>query len=608
MSSSKLSPSYYGYVGSTKDALLIIQEILEKQLESVPRRPHERERPSLIKSGNVFVFIEEHSGIKRWTDGIAWSPSRILGRFLVYRELDKHSLSEKDDKKKKKRKVSINSDNNSDPLDKSNPSSSIPHAQRLLQIQNDTSAPATSTNSSTEYNKTLLGTPVVSSYVFKDQGLIKKTLSLTTNTKDLHIEKKDEKQTIHLISYYNADDVLNGKLQRPSETDLKNVTISNSLWNAVKDSSLGGKIPIEDEAYYFLDTNYQLQNMSLLQQPPNSVQYLSQKYGPSAYQQQVPAHQQYMLPVPSQQGQGQQLGQEYPVYKREDDSGGDLTFINPFTGGTHTQVSYGANNAATVSGGGSAPSSTSAASVIPMYNSYLGPPQQQYSYMQPPSQQSGSIPQQHDGATGGQTSYFPPFPQHFQQQSVYPQYHFMGQSTNEQYPAANGASTNMSNGGSVSSIASTAIHSANQGSYSGPQSASGNKKQFRASTSSTTGAPGSQSNGWFASNPPSGYIASIPQYGSSTTEYSSTSTVPSNSSGDPSLTSGIASPLPHNVNSYYVANHHPHHTHPSHNHIQHYSTHQLANSTTSASGNDDTANPPSSSTIGNTGLYSYSNS
>ena len=101
MSATNLAPTYHGYIGSTKDALLIIYQALNQQLELVPRRPHERERPELIKSGNVFVFIEEHSGIKRWTDGTSWSPSRILGRFLVYRELDKSGFTEKDDKKKK---------------------------------------------------------------------------------------------------------------------------------------------------------------------------------------------------------------------------------------------------------------------------------------------------------------------------------------------------------------------------------------------------------------------------------------------------------------------------------------------------------------------------
>lgn len=43
----------------------------------------------MITSGSVFVFDEDESGIKRWTDGFYWSPSRILGNFLLYRETDK---------------------------------------------------------------------------------------------------------------------------------------------------------------------------------------------------------------------------------------------------------------------------------------------------------------------------------------------------------------------------------------------------------------------------------------------------------------------------------------------------------------------------------------
>lgn len=42
-----------------------------------------------MQSGSVFVFDEHESGIKRWTDGLIWSPSRILGNFLIYRETHK---------------------------------------------------------------------------------------------------------------------------------------------------------------------------------------------------------------------------------------------------------------------------------------------------------------------------------------------------------------------------------------------------------------------------------------------------------------------------------------------------------------------------------------
>jgi hypothetical protein len=57
-------------------------------MPKVKRRLREEER-KLIRSGQVFVFDEKESGIKRWTDGLVWSPSRILWNFLVYRQVDK---------------------------------------------------------------------------------------------------------------------------------------------------------------------------------------------------------------------------------------------------------------------------------------------------------------------------------------------------------------------------------------------------------------------------------------------------------------------------------------------------------------------------------------
>lgn len=85
----EIKPTFEGYIATSKDALIIIQNALEGKLSLISRRPKEKERSNLIKSGKIFVFIEESSGIKRWTDGVSWSPSRILGRFLIYRELAK---------------------------------------------------------------------------------------------------------------------------------------------------------------------------------------------------------------------------------------------------------------------------------------------------------------------------------------------------------------------------------------------------------------------------------------------------------------------------------------------------------------------------------------
>ena len=84
-----LVPTFTGFVRNTTDALILFEACLSGKLHYVPRRPHDRERSQLIQSGNIFIYEEKESGIKRWTDGVAWSPSRILGDFLIYRELDK---------------------------------------------------------------------------------------------------------------------------------------------------------------------------------------------------------------------------------------------------------------------------------------------------------------------------------------------------------------------------------------------------------------------------------------------------------------------------------------------------------------------------------------
>lgn len=49
----------------------------------VNRRLKEDERKLMIKSGTIFIWDEKVAGMKRWTDGLLWSPSRILQNFLV---------------------------------------------------------------------------------------------------------------------------------------------------------------------------------------------------------------------------------------------------------------------------------------------------------------------------------------------------------------------------------------------------------------------------------------------------------------------------------------------------------------------------------------------
>ena len=74
---------FQGWLRSTRDALLVIEGARRGVVPRVKRRFHDLEKRSLIRSGAIIVFTEEESGIKRWTDPIMWSASRMLGNFLV---------------------------------------------------------------------------------------------------------------------------------------------------------------------------------------------------------------------------------------------------------------------------------------------------------------------------------------------------------------------------------------------------------------------------------------------------------------------------------------------------------------------------------------------
>lgn len=88
--SSWTEPPWQGWIETTGDALLILEAARRGLIPRVTRRLVDSER-KMITSGSVFVFDEDESGIKRWTDGFFWSPSRILGNFLLYRETEKRS-------------------------------------------------------------------------------------------------------------------------------------------------------------------------------------------------------------------------------------------------------------------------------------------------------------------------------------------------------------------------------------------------------------------------------------------------------------------------------------------------------------------------------------
>jgi hypothetical protein len=187
-----LVPTYQGFVNSTFDALLLFEACLAGHLNHVPRRPHDRERQDLIRSGNVFIYEEHASGIKRWTDGISWSPSRILGNYLIYRELDEPFPPGEKKRALKKSKHSSGGINRPDT------------ATRTVVNLPPTGVRVSAHEERDALSKILIGS-LVDSYNFKAGGLIKKTISVQVNS-----------VPHHLVSYYSVDDILNNGFPRPA--------------------------------------------------------------------------------------------------------------------------------------------------------------------------------------------------------------------------------------------------------------------------------------------------------------------------------------------------------------------------------------------------------
>ncbi|KAI7892471.1 Gti1/Pac2 family-domain-containing protein [Mucor mucedo] len=207
-----INATFHGFVETTTDSLLLFEACHRGVLPKISRRLQERERGS-VKSGTVFIFDEKESGIKRWTDGLIWSPSRILGNFLIYRELGgRESLNEK----------APNHDNYlHNGYSHNNPYMSQNHPLiygESTQVESVDGEYEDMTIEERNKERNLVGS-LTDTYKFRKGGLIKKTLSIQLNG-----------CTQHLISYYTKEDVLKCRLSTPSSiSQLSSLQISSDL-------------------------------------------------------------------------------------------------------------------------------------------------------------------------------------------------------------------------------------------------------------------------------------------------------------------------------------------------------------------------------------------
>ncbi|CAI4060905.1 hypothetical protein SUVZ_05G0640 [Saccharomyces uvarum] len=225
-----IEPTFKGYIEDEDDALLILQATLDGKLKHIPRRPYEIERPYLIVSGSIFVFIEEISGIKRWTDGVSWSPSRISGKFLIYKELDKDNAN-----------ANANANGSSDPAiisdghsDAKNPSSSKIKLPPLKNHQFD--LPPTMAHSNFESDQDSSISPSNRSNLpLKYTGLVKKTISVKLKRPPFN-----SIENLHIVSYYSVKDIKQNRLVTPKSSPfLKDIRPSQDLIIAMENTTLG---------------------------------------------------------------------------------------------------------------------------------------------------------------------------------------------------------------------------------------------------------------------------------------------------------------------------------------------------------------------------------
>ncbi|KAI7869197.1 Gti1/Pac2 family-domain-containing protein [Spinellus fusiger] len=175
-----MTETFYGFIESTQDVLLLFEGCRQGVLPRISRRLQDKERKQ-IRSGSVFVFDEHESGIKRWTDGRYWSPSRILGNFLIYREIHK----------KADRKSSVFSCLKDDG-----------YSLHGLDSAQD---------------RQLVGS-LSDTYNLRTDGLIKKSMSILV-----------QGVSHHLVSYYHPLDVVHQRLSTPSFSQLADLEISPDL-------------------------------------------------------------------------------------------------------------------------------------------------------------------------------------------------------------------------------------------------------------------------------------------------------------------------------------------------------------------------------------------
>ncbi|KAJ2499939.1 Gluconate transport-inducing protein [Coemansia sp. RSA 1972] len=199
--------TYYGFVSTSEDALALFEACRLGYKQRVPRRLSDAER-SAIRSGSVFVWEESESGMKRWTDGRSWSPSRVQGCFLTYHEWEGRRRAQRH------------------PSFHTMPGFSMPMSVHGMAVPMGIARYGHFIGGPTKAGSTQV------QYGFpKENGMLKKALSIRTT----------DGKRLHIIAYYSKEDHAQRRLLTPTtDSNFPKLVVPPNLYPDMSPESMYG--------------------------------------------------------------------------------------------------------------------------------------------------------------------------------------------------------------------------------------------------------------------------------------------------------------------------------------------------------------------------------
>ncbi|KAJ2896254.1 Gluconate transport-inducing protein [Coemansia aciculifera] len=250
--------TYYGFVSTSEDALALFEACRLGYKQRVPRRLSDAERAS-IRSGSVFVWEEGESGMKRWTDGRSWSPSRVQGCFLTYHEWEGRRRAQRHPSTYQHQHPGHHSMQAAYSVPISVHGMPVGHHQPMgiARYGHFIGGPTKAGSTQVQY-----GMP-------KENGMLKKALSIRTNS-----GKK-----LHIIAYYSKDDHVKRRLLTPTtDPNFPRLDVPPNLYPDMSPESMYGAghssmcyNSANDSDYVMRTTPDHLESQQQQRRPPHNL-------------------------------------------------------------------------------------------------------------------------------------------------------------------------------------------------------------------------------------------------------------------------------------------------------------------------------------------------